>query len=177
MGTSSFSASRSFGLFDDEVFNAGDLQKKSSQILDRAQRNPVTINRNSERFALLRRDLAARLWRAKNQFAPVAELINSIVIVAENKQPPEALQWLKVFDIDDLRQMTHEVTFACICALRDDGDWDAVDTVIHQWHESALVTMSGVLKEAMESQAEEVPLTDPREAVGAEPELVPTAHK
>ena len=52
MGATSYTAGPSFGLFSDEVFTAGDLNRRSSEVLNRASQNPVTIGRNGERFAL-----------------------------------------------------------------------------------------------------------------------------
>jgi hypothetical protein len=161
-------ANRSFGLFGDEVFTAGDLNRRSSEVLNRASQNPVTISRNGERFALLRRDQAAELVRASNQFGPIVELVAAALSIVEKKEPPVSLSWLKAFDIDNLRKMIREVLVACGSALRETGDWEAVDIIVHQWHESALVAMSGVLVEAMNSPAEESLLIDPRSIVEAE---------
>jgi hypothetical protein len=163
-----------FGLFADEVFSAADLGRRSREVLDRARENPVTISRNSERFALLRRDQAARLVRASIQFGPTIEFVSAAISVIENKEPPDSLLWLKAFDTDDIRKLVREVLVASDSALRETGDWGPVDAIIHEWHESALVSMSSVLKDAMESPPdEEVELPDPRTIPQAESDVVP----
>jgi hypothetical protein len=66
--------------------------------------------------------------------------------------------------------MIREVLVASISALRETGDWDAVNSIIHEWQESAFVAMSGVLEEAMNSPSDESPLPDPRLLLGNENE-------
>lgn len=173
MGTASFVANRSFGLFGDEVFTAGDLNRRSSEVLNRARENPVTISRNCERFALLRREQAAEWVRASNQFGPIIELVSAAISVVEKKEPPVSLSWLKAFDIGDIRKLVREVLVACDSALRETGDWESVNALIHEWHESALVSMSSILKDAMQSPVDEVALPDPRMIVQAESDIVP----
>ena len=170
-----YASRNSFGLFGDEVFSAGDLNRRSSEILNRARENPVTINRNSEQFALLRRDQAARLVRSSDHFWKTIELIAAAILVVEKKEPPASMSWLRAFDVDDLRKMIQEVLAESAFALRESGDWEAVDAVIHQWHESGLVAMSGVLKEAMESTPEESELASPESILSAESEIAPSS--
>ncbi len=169
-------ANRSFGLFADEVFNSADLNRRSSEVLNRARENPVTINRNKEQFALLRRDQAARLVLVSNQFGPIVELINGAISVIEKREPPAALSWLKAFDADDLRKMTREVLDGCSAALRETGDWKTVDAVIHEWRESGLMALTPSIREAMESSADESVLPDPRSLLEGEPEVAPTGR-
>jgi hypothetical protein len=96
------------------------------------------------------------------------DLIDGALSVVEQKAPPSSLLWLKAFDAPDLRKMIREVLVASVSALRETGDWDSVNTIIHEWHESALVAMSGVYEEAMELPANESPLPDPRSVVAEE---------
>jgi len=179
MGATSFTAARTFGLFGDEVFTAAELSRRSSEVLNRASENPVTISRNGKQFALLRRDQAAELVRASNQFGPTIELVSAAISIVEKKEPPVSLSWLKAFGVDDIRKMIREVLVACAAALQG-GDWDSVENIIHEWHESALLIMSGAFEEVMDSPREEVTLTDPKSILEAaeteaEPELVTPA--
>lgn len=151
-----------FGLFGDEVYSSTDLNRRSAEVLDHARKRPVTISRNGEQFALLNREQASRLVRTSCQFGPILELIEGAISVVEGKDPPTSVAWLKAFGQGDLRKMVREILAASVSALRETGDWDVVDSVIHEWHESALVVMSGVLDEAMKSPADESLLPDPR---------------
>jgi hypothetical protein len=157
-----------FGLFGDEVYSSTDLNRRSAEVLDHARKGPVTISRNGEQFALFKREQAAGLVRAALQFGPTLDLMEGALSVVESKKPVAALAWLNAFGRDDIRKMVREVLVTSISALRETGDWQAVNDVIHEWHESALVAMSGVLAEAMESPAEETPLPDPRSLVDLE---------
>jgi prevent-host-death family protein len=165
-----------FGLFDDEVYSSTDLNRRSAEVLDRARQRPVTISRNGEHFALLNREQASRLVRANSQFGPIIELIEGVLSVVEKKDPPTSVAWLKAFDVEDLRKMTREVLIASASALRQTGDWDALDSIIHEWHESALVELSGVLDEAMNSPSEEAPLPDPKLLLEAESRVAGTTR-
>jgi hypothetical protein len=162
------------GVFEDQVYSSTDLNRRAGEVLDQAREGPVTISRNKEMFALLRRDKAAGLVRAMLQFGPTLELVEGVLSVVEGKEPSSAVAWLKAFNTDDLRKMIREVLVASRSALRETGDWEAVNSIIHEWHESALVALSGVLEEAMKSPAEETPLTNPRTILEAEKELVST---
>jgi len=156
----------SFSLFTDELFTSTDLNRRAGEVLNQARKAPVTISRNGEQFALLRREQAAALIKAVAQLGPALELIDGALSVVERKDPPSSLLWVKAFDESDLRKMMREVLVASASALRETGDWDSVSSIIHEWHESAAVAMSGVYEEAMESPADESPLPDPR-LVGA----------
>ena len=164
------------GLFDDEVYSSTDLNRRSAEVLDHARKRPVTISRNGEQFALLNREQASRLVRANFQFGPIIELVEGALSVVEKKDPPTSVAWLKAFDVDDLRKMILGAPVASVSALRETGDWDLVNSVIHEWHESALVDLSGVLDKAMGSPPEELPLPDPRSLPEAENQVATTSR-
>ena len=149
-------------MFGDQVYSSTDLNRRSGEVLDHARKGPVTISRNREQFALLKREHAAELVRTSLQFGPTLDLVAGALSVIEGRDPAPALAWLKAFDTDDLRKMIHEVLVSSASALRETGDWDSVESIVHAWHESALVAISGVLDEAMHSPADESPLPDPR---------------
>jgi prevent-host-death family protein len=166
----------SLGLFEDEMYSSTDLNRRAGEVLNHAaQKGPVTISRNGELFALFRREQAAQLVKTALQFGPTLDLIIGALAVVENKEPPVALGWLKAFDTEDLRKMIKEVLVASIIALRDTGDWDAVHVIVHQWQESGLAAASGVLDEAINSTADESPLSDPRSFLSDEREGVESA--
>jgi hypothetical protein len=160
-----------FGLFGDEVYSSTDLNRRSAEVLDHARTGPVTISRNGEQFALFRREQAAELVRAALQFGPILDLLAGTLCVVEGRDPAVDLAWLKAFGSDDLRTMIREVIVASIAALRETNNWDNVNAIIHEWHESALVALSGVFEDAMGSPEDEVPLADPRSEASAEQEL------
>lgn len=151
----------SLNLFNDEVFSSTDLARKTGEVLNHARKAPVTISRNGEQFALLKRDRAAGLINAVYQFGPTIELVEGALTVIEGKETSPTLAWLKAFDKDDIDKMIREVLVSSSIALKETGDWDAVASVIHEWHESALLVLSGAFETTMEERREEIPLTDP----------------
>ncbi len=152
------------GLFSDEVFTATELNRHGGTILDRARRRPVTISRNNEQFALLRRDQAAKLVGTVNRIIRAVSLISEARAAIAGNPISEPFRWLEVYEKDDLEKLVSEVLSATVSAASCEGDWDEVDALIHEWRESAMVAKSGVLDQAMfHEPPEEVPLEHPDE--------------
>ena len=149
------------GTFGDQVYSSTDLNRRSGEVLDHARKGPVTICRNREQFALLKREQASELIKAILQFGPILELIGGALSVAEGGEPPASLAWLKAFERDDLSRMVRELIGASDSALHETSNWDAVNDLVHEWRESAAVAMSGIFEEAMNSPEENLPLPDP----------------
>jgi len=158
-------AARSFGLFSDEVFTSTDLNRRSAEVLNRASRSPVTIARNNERFALLRREQAASLVQGVAQLVEVVEVAQAALAMRKGLPVAPALAWIQSLDDDDRMSMLTEILAACVQASAEDR-WGAVGDLLHEWQESASVAESGVLREAMESQADPQPLPEPSSVVG-----------
>ena len=153
---------RDFSLFGDEVFSSTDLNRRSAEVLNRASKNPVTISRNNEWFALLRRDQAATLVKGLAQTVMVVQLAQGSIAI-QQRQPqmvPPAVSWMKAFDDEERLTMLSEVFTACLQASEED-DWDSVSETIHQWRESAAVAESGILRDARAAEPDEQPLPDP----------------
>jgi hypothetical protein len=161
MATASL-AFRGFGLFSDEVFSSTDLHRRSAEVLNHARRTPVTIARNGERFALIRREQAASLVKGLAQMVEAAQLAQGAVALRRNCPDalPPSVAWMTAFDEEDRLSMLTEVLTACAQASTDDT-WETVGDIIHHWRESAAVAESGVLQQAMASSPNEQPLTDP----------------
>lgn len=158
----------SMSLYNDELFTTTDLNRRAGEVLNHARKSPVTISRNGEQFALLKREQAAGLVKAANQFGPTLELVESVINIVEGKEPASSLLWLKAYGPEDLRKMLREIVVASVAALQETGDWEPVNAVIHEWHESAIVHLSGIFDEAMASSEEEVLLPEPHSVVQAE---------
>jgi hypothetical protein len=79
-------------------------------------------------------------------------------------QVSEHFGWLKAYDKDDLQSLVTEVLQVSQAAASNDCDWDAVEALIHEWRESAMVAQSGVLDAALNTEPqEETPLEHPEE--------------
>jgi len=96
------------------------------------------------------------------QLSQALDLIRGALSILDQKNPPSSLLWLHAFGAPDLSKMIREVSAASASALRETGDWGSVDAIIHEWHASAMVVLSGVYEDALESPADESPLPDPQ---------------
>jgi hypothetical protein len=152
------------GLFSDEVFTATELNRRGGTILDRARLRPVTISRNNEQFALLRRDQAANLVGTVNRIVRAVLLLSQARTAIAGGQVSEPFRWLEIYEKDDLEKLVTEVLSATLNAASGDSDWDEVEALIHEWRESANVAKSGLLDAAMYHEPSgEAPLEHPEE--------------
>jgi hypothetical protein len=153
-------------VFSDDVFTATELNRRGGAILDRARHHPVTISRNNEQFALLRREQAACL------VGTVTKIVRSVAVLSEahaaigGAQPSGPFHWLQLYEKDDLQRLFGEILLATRKAASNECDWDEVETLIHEWRESAIVAQSGVLDTAICEPSEELPLESPEEVLG-----------
>lgn len=149
-------------VFSDHLVTATDLNRRGGGILDIASRQPVTITRNDQQFALLRRELAAQLYALNDQASRYTEVMKAIQAIQSGKVLDEGYpyRWLHVYGVDDLTQMFNELLEAFADVVHG-TDSEAVGSVIHEWYESAIAAESEALYEAFEADPEPVPLTVP----------------
>ena len=150
-------------VFDDEIVSATALNRHSGEILDRALEKCVTIMRNDQAFALLRRqdaaEMTALLWFAHQ----ILDLLHAIEIVRSGKALDVAneFEWITAFSTDDLKAMADEVYSAFVRARRGEITADEASAVIHEWRESAWAIRNPRARAALDSLSEEVLLTEP----------------
>jgi hypothetical protein len=164
------------GLFSDEVFTATELNRHGGTILDHARKHPVTISRNNEQFAILRREDAARLYLTVDRMGEACALLSEAHLAIAGEKPSPYFAWLSVYEKDDLEKLVSEVFSAVRKATGKVVHWDQVEAVIHEWRESAIVAHSGALDAAMhDDERDETPLQHPEDVlrsgdVNTEPE-------
>lgn len=164
-----------FGVFADDVYTSTDLNRRSGEVLNHARTRPVTISRNNEQFALLKREQAARLVKVVNRVGIAVELLSEVNAALAGNTPSDEFSWLPIYDKDDLGKLFTEVLSAIKQAAMGHTDWDDVDALIYQWRESALVAQSGVLDSAVYSGSDEVPLPSPEQTASGSTENVRAA--
>lgn len=149
------------GIFDDEIVSATSLNRHPGQVLDCALRKPVTIMRNEQAFALLRRDQASQLVDSANHAATMTGLLSTLCDLVLNNtiSPSDPFEWLSMFSTAELGEMLREVQVSFRRAFSGEMNWDEFDAIIHEWEESAWANRNPALIAAMEAEAEEVPLT------------------
>jgi len=148
------------GLYGDEIFSATDLNRRAGEVLNRARNHPVTISRNNEQFALLRREQAGKLVEAVTVLTNSIEILGLAVSAAKGGEVPTSFKWLREFDSEDLSLMAREIVEA-ISAAAANNKWETVRDLVVQWERSAIASMDGSLDAALAEEAEESPIPDP----------------
>ena len=145
-------------VFQDEVVRATDLNRGSGEVLNKAARGPVTIIRNDEAFALMRRDVAASWRKEASSATHLVELVWTALSHPATVAPE--YRWITAFDSEQTLEMTTELMSAYRKAARD-GRWGEFDTLLHEWSESGWAALSPELQEAFASQSDEVEIKNP----------------
>lgn len=156
-------------VFDDVIVSATTLNRRSGEVLDLALEKCVTIMRNEQAFALLRRDDMAEMTallraahRALDLFHALERVRSGAVLDAADE-----FEWITAFPPEDLKNMADEVYAAYARARTGEVSLDEVDAVIHEWQESAWAVRSPRVRAAFEAAADEIPLTEPIPAPAA----------
>lgn len=149
-------------LFSDQLVTATELNRHVGNVLDKALSKPVTITRNDQHFALLRREYVAQLSALSNQVSIYLEAMRAIRSLLSGKELNEnhLYRWLYAYEADDLSLMQDELIEAIADVVHDD-DLEAVEGVIYEWYESAIATKSEALDAAFEAESKPIPLTAP----------------
>jgi len=149
--------------YSDELITATELNRQPGRILDKAWEHPVTITRNDQSFALLRREDAAYLVKGVTQSKAVFEVLSVAFNLLLGKEigSEHPYGWLRVFDADDLQDLIKEVSEAFRLTDVSNNAWDLIDAIIHEWHESAMAITSPDLAEAFNDYTDEILLTQP----------------
>lgn len=150
-------------IFSDELITATELNRQPGRVLDKALEHPVTITRNDQSFALLRREEVTFLVKTATQSKTVFELLTVAFSLLLGKEIgfENRYGWLRVFDSDDLQDFIKEVSEAFRLIDSSSTTWNMIDAIIHEWHESAIAIASPELAAAFSDEIDEVPLTQP----------------
>jgi hypothetical protein len=150
-------------VFDDVIVSATALNRRSGEILDQALEKCVTIMRNDQAFALLRREQAAEMTNLLRCAQQVLDLIHAIDLVrsAVALDAGNEFEWITAFPSGDLKEMAEEVYEVYARARSGEVSPEAVEAVIHEWQESAWAVRSPEVRSAFEAPSDEVPLTEP----------------
>ena len=157
--------------YSDELITATELNRQPGRVLDKALEHPVTITRNDQSFALLRREEVTFLVKAARQSRTVFEVLNVAfrLLLGQKIGSEHPYGWLRVFDSDELQDLIAEVSEAYRLADSSNLIWDQLDDIIHEWHESAIALVSSEIAAAFSDRFDEVPLTQPDAVSSAEP--------
>ena len=140
-------------IYSDRLFTSTDLNRKSGQILDIALKSPVTITRNNDSFALLKREIMSDLASGIEQTVQIIELLNVAYKIRAgiSIEKTNQFKWIEEFDSDEQLDLINEINQALLQA-KATGKWDEINAIIHEWRESAIALSSEELSEAFQDR-------------------------
>lgn len=150
------------GIYSDELITATELNRQPGRILDKALEHPVTITRNDQSFALLRRENVALFLKTAQCSKQIIELLSTAfrLLLKQTIGSENPYNWLSVFDVEELNEFIDEVTQAYRLVDLQEKAWDELDAIIHEWHESALAISNLELSAAFNQSFDaEIPLS------------------
>ncbi|MBE9208162.1 hypothetical protein IQ244_16825 [Nostoc sp. LEGE 06077] len=150
-------------VYSDELITATELNRQPGRVLDKALERPVTITRNDQAFALLRREEVTSLVKVATQSQAVFEALTVAFSLLLGKEIgfEHPYRWLSVFDSDDLQEFIKELSEAFRLIDSSTTAWKMIEVLIHEWHESAIAISSPELAAAFSTETDEVALTKP----------------
>ncbi|MEY2833664.1 MAG: hypothetical protein RLZZ574_2923 [Cyanobacteriota bacterium] len=136
-------------IYSDCIVTSSELNRRSGQILDTALTTPVTITRNNDSFALVKRDLMTSMANEIHFLDSFIELMSVIrrVDLGQTIETSNGFKWVEEFDSEERSELVNEV-YSALELAKSTNDWDEVRNVIHEWRESALALTSEELGEA-----------------------------
>jgi len=136
-------------IYSDCIVTSSELNRRSGQILDTALTTPVTITRNNDSFALVKRDLMTDLANKNHQMDSFIEVTSVIhrLNLEQTIEQSNGFKWVEEFDSEERSELLGEV-YSALEKARSINDWSYVRDVIHEWRESAIALASEELSEA-----------------------------
>ncbi|NJL69212.1 MAG: hypothetical protein HC894_25895 [Microcoleus sp. SM1_3_4] len=150
-------------VYGDELITATELNRQPGKVLDLAMTRPITITRNDQHFALLRRDEMALLVKAATLSVKVFDVTAAAyrLRLGEEIGSENIYGWLKVFDKDELSELIAEIEKDYRFVESEPAAWDRIEATIYEWYESAIAISSPELAAAFSDEIDEVLLTEP----------------
>jgi hypothetical protein len=141
-------------IYSDELITATELNRQPGRVLDKALERPVTITRNDQSFALLRREEVTSLVKAATQSKAVFEALTVAFSLLLGKEIgfEHPYGWLSVFEEDDLQEFIKELSEAFRLIDSSSTAWEMIDALIHEWHESGIAIASSELAAAFSAE-------------------------
>jgi hypothetical protein len=137
-------------IYSDELVTATELNRQPGRILDKALEHPITITRNDQSFALLRREDVALFVKTAQHSREIVELLNTAFRLLLNQKigAEHPYAWLRAFDSDELNEFIDEVISAYRSVDLNEKAWNELEAIIHEWYESALAISNPELESA-----------------------------
>lgn len=130
-------------LYNDTIYTSRDLNRSTAKVLDKALEEPVTITRNNDSFALLRREKMGDMSKKILYTRVVAYLYEAIckVNMQQVLDPGDPYKWVDKFDREEHIDLLSELSSAMQHSENTD-DWEELRCLILEWSESAIAISS-----------------------------------
>jgi hypothetical protein len=141
-------------VYGDELITATELNRQPGRVLDLAMDHPITITRNDQHFALLRRDKMAPLVKAAALSLKVFEITTAAywLRLGEEIGSEHPYGWLKVFDEEELSELISEIEKNYRLVESEPAACDRIEATIYEWFESAIANSSPELAAAFSDE-------------------------
>lgn len=139
----------STAIFNDAIFSSSELNRRSGYVLDTALEKLVTITRNNDSFALVKREFVANMAMGIEQISQANQIINVVfrLTIGQEIESTNEYKWVTEFNQEERIELLNEINEALNLA-KSTNDWEEVVAVIHEWRESAIAIASDELDEA-----------------------------
>jgi hypothetical protein len=138
---------------------ATDLQRKTKQVLEAASRGPISLIRPKAPPITL---VASSLWndatRSKYWLSTFTAIVRYALergLKGDGVAYPAEFAWLRLFDIDELREFLDELSAAMYGVLHGGQPWDLVNAVVEEWRRSAGVLADEALMQRFNQTLED----------------------
>jgi hypothetical protein len=158
------SATSCVNAYQEEIVSATMLNRQPGTVLDKAAEHPITITRNEQSFALLPRENVTYLIKGVKQSKHVFEIFSVCfrLLRQQDISHENPYAWLKVFSVDDIQNLINELSDAFrLTESSSVNAWDLIESIIYEWHESAIAILSPDLAIAFNDETDEISLTKP----------------
>lgn len=137
--------------YGDRIFSDSELNRRAGHILDIALTESVTITRNNDSFALLKKESVTNIAKELEQTNQVNQLINVVyrLTLGQKIESSNEFKWIEEFTNEERIELVNEVYEALNLAKSTD-DWEEIAAVIHEWKESAIALSSDELVKAFD---------------------------
>jgi hypothetical protein len=138
-------------VYSDYLVASSELNDRANRILDTALTTPVTITRNNDSFALVKREVMTNMANEIHVTSSCLELMNIIhkLNLGQTIESNNKFKWIEEFDSEERYELVNEI-YSALETAKSINNWNAVSNVIHEWYESALAIASEELDEAFE---------------------------